>query len=121
PANEPALVFGVGPTLHHVFAMAERASEIHLGDYLRCNLDEISRWIRKEKGAHDWQPFVSHTLRCEGAADPSCMDVHAREQLTRAKITTLLAVDMRNDPPLADAHRNYATVVSAYCADSATD
>lgn len=64
PQDEPALVFGVGPTLHHVFAIAERASEIHLGGYLRCNLDEISRWMNGEEGAHDRQPFVRHTLQC---------------------------------------------------------
>lgn len=120
PPGEPALVFGVGPTLHHVFPIATRASEIHLGDYLRCNLDEISRWIRKDKGAHDWQPFVSYTLRCEGMPDPARRDILDREQLTRAKITTLLEVDIRNDLPLADAQRCYAAVLSAYCADSAT-
>jgi hypothetical protein len=32
--GEPALYFGVGPTLHHVFLAAPHVSEIHLGDYL---------------------------------------------------------------------------------------
>ena len=36
--HEPALYFGVGPTLHHVFLAADRASEIHLADYLPANL-----------------------------------------------------------------------------------
>lgn len=121
PAGEPVLFFGVGPTLHHVFAIAGRASEIHLGDYLRCNLDEVARWLRDEKGAHDWRPFVRHTLLCEGLEDPSPEDVRTREQLARAKVTSLLEVDMRDDRPLAHAQRCYATVVSAYCADSATD
>lgn len=120
PAGEPALVFGAGPTLHHVFAIATRASEIHLGDYLRCNLEEISRWIRNDERAHDWQPFVGYTLRCEGMANPTRQDILDREQLTRARITALLEVDIRNDRPLADAQRSYATVLSAYCADSAT-
>jgi len=121
PADEPALVFGVGPTLHHVFALAPRASEIHLGDYLQCNLDEITRWIDGEEEAHDWRPFVRYTLRCEGGENPSGAAVLEREQLTRAKSTTLLRVDMRNDRPLAGAQRCYATVLTAYCVDSATD
>ena len=33
--NEPVLFFGVGPALHHVFLAANKASEIHLGDYLQ--------------------------------------------------------------------------------------
>ena len=36
--GEPILFFGVGPTLHHVFPVACKASEIHLGDYLPANL-----------------------------------------------------------------------------------
>jgi hypothetical protein len=40
--GEPILLFGVGPTLHHVFLAAGKASEIHLADYLQTNLDEIS-------------------------------------------------------------------------------
>jgi len=120
PADEPALVFGVGPTLHHVFPIARRASEIHVGDYLRCNLDEISRWIRQEEGAHDWQAFVNCTLQSEGIADPSRQEILDREQLARRKITALLDVDIRNDLPLGNAQARYATVLSAYCADSAT-
>lgn len=121
PAGEPALVFGVGPTLHHVFALAGRASEIHLGDYLRCNLDAITRWIDGEEGAHDWRPFIRYTLNCEGVENPGPADVRDRELLTRARITALLEVDMRNDRPLANAQRDYATVLTAYCVDSATD
>lgn len=120
PSNEPALVFGAGPTLHHVFPIASYASEIHLGDYLRSNLDEISRWMRKEKGAHDWQPFVSYALKCEGISRPAPLDIAGREQLVRTKTTKLLDVDVRNDRPLGDVQTCYGTVLSAYCADSAT-
>jgi hypothetical protein len=120
PEGEPALVFGAGPTLHHVFAIANRASEIDLGDYLRCNLDEISRWIRNEEGAHDWGLFVAHTLRCEGETEPTRQDIFDREQLVRDRISALLEVDMRDDQPPVDARQGYATVLSAYCADSAT-
>jgi hypothetical protein len=120
PADEPALVFGAGPTLHHVFPIARYASEIHLGDYLRSNLEEISRWIRKDKGAHDWQPFVSYALKCEGITHPTPSDIGSREQLVRTRTTKLLDVDVRNDQPLGDARGCYGTVLSAYCADSAT-
>lgn len=116
--GQPVLFFGVGPTLHHVFAAAEVASEIHLGDYLPANLREIQRWIDREPDAHDWRPFVRHTLRCEGISCPTDEDVAAREDLVRGKITALIRVDGRHARPV---DRRYATVVSAYCADSATD
>ncbi|MEV4623496.1 guanitoxin biosynthesis pre-guanitoxin forming N-methyltransferase GntF [Asanoa sp. NPDC049573] len=115
--DEPILFFGVGPTMHHVFAAAEIASEIHLGDYLPANLDEIRRWIDRAPGAHDWRPFVSFTLKCEGIAEPSDDEVSFREDLTRKKITQLIRVDAMRPRPIAG---QYATVISPYCADSAT-
>jgi len=115
--GEPVLLFGTGPTLHHVFLAAGVASEIHLADYLPGNLAEIERWLRRDPGAHDWRPFVRHTLECEGVRSPTEADVDRREELTRAKITRLLPADARHPQPLGD---RYATVISAYCADSAT-
>ena len=116
--QEPLLFFGVGPTLHHVFAAADRVPEIHLADYLPANLRKIQDWIERRPGAHDWRPFVRYTLESEGLASPSEPMILAREQLTRARITALLEADARDREPLP---RLYGTVVSAYCADSATD
>jgi hypothetical protein len=116
--GQPILFFGVGPTLHHVFLAASTASEIHLADYLPANLAEIERWMARDPGAHDWRPFVRYTLECEGVAAPSEEEITHREELTRAKITRLLHGDARRPEPVAS---RYGTVVSAYCADSATD
>jgi len=117
PPGEPVLFFGVGPTLHHVFLAAGKASEIHLADYLPENLAEIQRWLDRGPGAHDWSPFVRYTLECEGLAAPTDLEMREREEITRRKIARLLEVDARHSPPLPE---RYATVVSAYCADSAT-
>src|SRR5262249_9725210 len=118
PDGDTVLVFGTGPTLHHVFLAAPKASEIHLADYLPANLHEIERWLQRDPAAHDWRPFVRYTLQCEGVTAPTDEDVARREDLTRAKITRLLEVDARRPVPLG---RCYPTVISAYCADSATD
>jgi NNMT/PNMT/TEMT family len=118
PVGEAVLVFGAGPTLHHVFLAAPKASEIHLADYLPANLEEIERWRAGDPAAHDWRAFVRYTLECEGLTAATDADVTRREELTRSKITRLLQVDARRPVPL---DRRYATVISAYCADSATD
>ena len=120
--DQPVLYFGVGPTLHHVFCAATKASEIHLGDYLPANLREIERWIERDPAAHDWRPFVRYTLECEGVPVPTEAQITEREELTRGKITRLMVVDLRRSDPLGPiASGRYSTVVSAYCADSATD
>jgi hypothetical protein len=118
PAGEAVLVFGTGPTLHHVFLAAPTASELHLADYLPANLEEIERWRTRDPTAHDWRAFVRYTLQCEGLAAPTDEDITRREELTRSKVTRLLQVDARRPVPL---DQRYATVISAYCADSATD
>ena len=116
--GEAILFVGTGPTLHHVFLAAPKASEIHLADYLPANLEEIERWRTRDPAAHDWRTFVRYTLECEGLAAPTDEEITQREELTRAKITRLLRVDARRPVPL---EQRYATVISAYCADSATD
>ena len=115
--DEPILFFGTGPTLHHVFLSARRASQIHLADYLPQNLAEIRRWLERDEDAHDWRPFVRYTLECEGVRAPSEAQLAEREELTRAKVTRLLEADAGDREPVAG---RYTTVVSAYCADSAT-
>jgi NNMT/PNMT/TEMT family len=121
PPDEPILSFGVGPTLHHVFLAVNKASEIHLGDYVRANLREIERWIRRDTDTHDWRPFVRYTLECEGVASPTEAEITQREDATRAKITKLFEVDIRRTDPLGERNTPpYGTVISAYCADSAT-
>jgi hypothetical protein len=119
--TQPALVFGVGPALHHVFLAAEKVSEIHLGEYLPANLREIERWLGRDPEAHDWRRFVEYTLECEGLDRPAPEEITFREEMTRARITDLMPVDLRAETPLGlDGTRRYATVISAYCADSAT-
>lgn len=119
--DEPILFFGVGPTLHHVFPFASIASEMHLGDYLRENLDELDRWIANDPRAHDWRPFVRYALQCEGNDTPTASEIVEREEAIRGRITQLLNVDCNRVDPLGGAgNRQYAAVVSAYCADSIT-
>ena len=122
--KEPAniLVFGCGPTLHHVFPIAPYASEIHLADYLPGNLDQIRAWIEQRAPYHDWSAFVRYTLQCEGVAEPDHDDVSSREAMVRRKITRLFQADAGDFNPLGcDGRQFYPVVVSCYCADSATD
>lgn len=118
PRDRPVLVYGVGPTLHHVFLAAPLASELHLGEYLPRNRDEVAKWLAEEPGAHDWTPFVLETLRREGVAEPRPDEIADRERLTRARVTRLFPVDARCPP---HAPEMYPVVISAYCADSATN
>lgn len=120
PPSQRMLAFGVGPTLHHVFPLAPRARLIDLCDVLPANLAEIERWLAAEPGAHDWRAFVRHALACEGGPVTDD-DVARREALTRARVGRLLLSDLRDAQPLGGGASAYDLVVSAFCADSATD
>jgi NNMT/PNMT/TEMT family len=116
-----ALVFGVGPTVHHLLPLAAHTRELHVADYLESNLDHVRRWLRRDSRAHDWRAFARHVLECEGLRAPSARQVGAREDLVRARVTRCLRADAGLDSPLATPGLGrYDVVVSCFCAESAT-
>ncbi|HEY5807601.1 MAG TPA: guanitoxin biosynthesis pre-guanitoxin forming N-methyltransferase GntF [Povalibacter sp.] len=121
PRNCLALEFGIGPTLHHVLPLSPYASEIHVADLLPSNLEAVRKWQERECGAHDWAEFTRRVLIYEGNLLPTESDVHAREELTRSRITQRLLGDAHRPQPLGPGYeRRYDCVLSCYCADSAT-
>ncbi len=116
------LFFGCGPTLHHVFLSAPKASAIDLADYLQNNIDELKKWIDKDPESHNWTQFVSYTLECEGNTNPSAEDVAERERLMRGLVRNLIPnADVKKGAPLGEAGvGRYQTIISAYCADAVT-
>lgn len=123
PAGASVLIFGAGPTLHHAFPATGRDRRVDIGDFLPANLDEVRRWLGGEPGAHDWTPFVRHTLACEGSPADRVVDAAAvarRERHTRERVASLVEVDLRRPDPVGRGARTWDVVISAYCADSAT-
>jgi hypothetical protein len=115
------LCFGTGPTLHHVFLTASHARELYLADYLPRNLSEIADWRDRRAGAHDWTPFVRYTLLCETGAAPTEEEVQERMAAIRRTITGLVHGDADLADPLGgDFREGFDTVLSPFCADSAT-
>lgn len=113
---------GSGPTISHIIPVAPYAKEIHMYEYLPQNRREIERWLSREEGAHDWSQFTDYTLRCEGNLIPSREDIEAREEEVREKVKLVEELDLGDKSSLDKVRRKgYDFVVSAYCADSATD
>ncbi len=116
-----ALVFGSGPTVHHLLPLAPHVREIHVADYLESNLDHVRRWLRRDPRAHDWRAFGRHVLACEGVHSPSEQQISQRERLVRTRVTRCLRGDAGLTWPLSTpAGGRYDVVVSCYCAESAT-
>lgn len=115
------LMFGVGPTVHHLLPLAPHAREMHVADYLSSNLDHIGRWLRRDARAHDWRAFARHVLQCEGVRAPSARQIESRQSLVRERVTRCLRGDAGLESALSTpAQGRYDVVVSCYCAESAT-
>lgn len=118
-----ALAFGVGPTVHHLLALAPWAEAIDAADYLSENLREVRCWLRQAPGAHDWSAFTRHVLACEGTRQVDEDAVRGREALARRAIARLLHGDAGRDPAVRrvpGTAEGYDLVLSCYCAESAT-
>jgi NNMT/PNMT/TEMT family len=118
----PILCYGCGPTLHHAFLTVPYATELYLADYLPRNLQEVDDWRRDIASAHDWTAFVAYTLFCETGVVPEANAISGRMKSLRGSISGLLETDAGMSDPLGNEFRGkFATVLSPYCADSATD
>lgn len=116
-----ALEFGSGPTAHRVIAAAPYFSEIHIVDYLEENLEELKRWVCKEKDSHRWDHYTKYILQCEGIENPTPEQISEREKITREKITHFIQADAGTEHPLGKKYANYYQhIFSGFCADSAT-
>lgn len=115
-----ALDFGCGPTVHLLTALAPYVGELHLADYLPENLHEVEKWLRDEAGAHNWDPNIRYVLELETQAAVTQVEIEARKQLMRQKVTALKHCDIRQPKPLGDG-AVYDLVLSAYCVDAATN
>jgi len=106
-----AVEVGCGPTLQRAIAAAPYVSNIDLIDVNSEALDCILRWRDLKSNAHDWSRFSDflvgrepYTAEFKTAAE--------REQLTRTKIRSAVATDIR----LGElASNRYDFLLSAYC------
>uniref|UniRef100_A0A5F8G5K0 Nicotinamide N-methyltransferase n=1 Tax=Monodelphis domestica TaxID=13616 RepID=A0A5F8G5K0_MONDO len=51
---------GTGPTIYQLLSACESFKEIVVTDYTDQNLEEVSKWLKKEPGAFDWSPVVKY-------------------------------------------------------------
>lgn len=120
--QDKILDFGCGPTLHHVFPFVPFVSEIHVADLLSSNLAEVTKFIKNESDAHNWDKYIEYALFCENKKIPTTDLVIERRLATSKKITKVLEANARNDDPIGpDFRGKYPIVISCFCADSATD
>ena len=120
PPTSVLLDFGGGPTIYPLIAAANSVAEIHFGDYLDENLDEVRHWLQDEPSAFDWREFVKVTLELESQSNHVAQAISQRETLIRQRVTQVFKCDANDSPPINAPH-SYDALVTNFCAESATD
>lgn len=115
---ERILDFGSGPTLFGVIPCAPYVSEIHMCDYLDCNINAIKAWINEDADMFNWNNCIAEVLKIEGV-EPTNENVKKRATELREKISCLQHCDAGKACPL-DKLLEYPLIISTYCLDSAT-
>ena len=112
-----ALDIGVGPTLHHEFALVPYVSRLDVADFLPKNLTEIRKYLNGNSDSHDWDTYIKGILTIEGVTYPSTWEIEARKRLLKRRINRVIACNIKNRLPLGTSE-NYALVTAFYVADS---
>lgn len=126
------LDFGCGPVILAVISFCRKCAEIHMGDYLEKNLEQVRWWLEEADQCFNWDPFIRHALECEALAEVDQMNgsssvsvlasaVAARSALMRQKVTRLLPGDACNAHPVGPEGSNrYDVLVSSFCLEAIT-
>lgn len=115
------LIFGSGPTIYSSIPASAWVKEIFFAEYLSENLDEVRKWIQKDKDAFNWDNYISGSLKYEGKKT-SKVAVCNRRNLIQKKTQDYLFCDARDEFPLGREHnRLYEIVQMDFVAESITD
>jgi SAM-dependent methyltransferase len=105
---ERVLELGCGPVVIHAATFAPWARRIDMADLQRGNLDAIDAWVRGDRDAFDWSPYLADVVALDGLGG----DVAARAALMRSRIHTRIG-DITRELPLGEPAR-YDLVASFF-------
>ena len=59
---------GCGPSICGLIPAAKWFEGLYLAEYSKNNRDELRKWLERETGAHNWEPFFRYfaTDDCNG-------------------------------------------------------
>ena len=89
------LEFGVGGAIYSLITASKYVAEIHVSDTITTCLQEIKDW-QEGRGFH-WQEYFRRARAIETKKNKQTLQ--EREDMLRKKITELLLLDEREEPP----------------------
>lgn len=111
--GENLLDIGCGPAVYALISASKRFKTIVVADYLQANLDEISKWRRGDKEAHDWSPFVKCVASLEHETDYKKLDSRLRSSLK-----DVIPCDVFLENPIAPLTTKFDCVMSNFCLET---
>uniref|UniRef100_A0A8C9AG19 Nicotinamide N-methyltransferase n=1 Tax=Prolemur simus TaxID=1328070 RepID=A0A8C9AG19_PROSS len=107
---------GSGPTIYQLLSACESFKEIIVSDYTDQNLQELTKWLKKEPEAFDWSPVVTYVCDLEG----NRVKGPEKEEKLRQTVTQVLKCDVTQSQPLGAVSLPAADcLLSTLCLDAA--
>ena len=115
------LDLGCGPSISSVIPASQWASNIYLAELLEGNRREIQRWLGREEGAWNWDPYFQFQAELEPGEDESSV-----ERRLRSRLAGVMECDLAARPVLDTARTRgpvdvliCSLVFDVVCLDSA--
>lgn len=114
------LEVGGGPTLYQLISLSQYPVEIHFSEYSEANLREVKKWLEKHPRKFPWRKYIRFVHDHEKQQSHLKQLTH-REQHLRNKVTKLLSIDLKKNPPFdLDPTIHYDIVSTHFVAESIT-
>ncbi len=109
---EKMIEIGCGPTIHHAIPFVPYVKKIILAEYLKGNLEEIRKWLKKKVNAHNWSQYLNGIISLEGSSSRS-LPIR-RANALRKKISKLILCNVFDKKPIK-INEKFPLISSFYC------
>ena len=115
PTGGTLIEVGGGPTLYQLISASEKVSSITFTEFHRANRQACELWLKKDKGAFNWDPFLEYVKDLEGVNT-----IEILEERMREKINRILPCNLFSKNPI-DSNEKFDIVSMNFCAESITN
>ncbi|XP_018427398.1 PREDICTED: nicotinamide N-methyltransferase-like [Nanorana parkeri] len=93
---------GAGPCIYHILSACENFKKIYLTDYVQGNLEELEKWLKGDREAFDWSPFLKYVCDIENhrsTEEEKAEKIRRKVSLMKCDVTKANPIEPNSLPP----------------------